>query len=349
MFYSRIMSSLLDLSSSWTARSVVVLAVIGALVINRRPRKSLSVDDKSANPLTPTSSIFGVLLSPVGRGHSSEDTSIPADPKPLQVATEEVGGKETAVVKVKQPYDALLVLDVEGTCMSGTTFDYPNEIIEWPVCLMRWKDKDEEGKASQLEIVAEFRSFVKPTWRPTLSQFCTQLTGITQEQVDTAPTFSEVMKMFSEFLSANGLVHPGTGKRLERFCWCSDGPFDVRDFVVKQCFISKMTMPSWITGDIMDVRKIVSNLSYGRERDRRKTSTFTRRISLNIPAQLKFLGLPPFEGRQHSGIDDTRNIARIISELGRRGVRLEPNYVIHPRRRWQWMGKPGEILEEYIT
>ena len=25
-----------------------------------------------------------------------------------------------------------------------------------------------------------------------------------------------------------------------RFCWCTDGPFDVRDFVVKQCFISNV-------------------------------------------------------------------------------------------------------------
>ncbi len=29
----------------------------------------------------------------------------------------------------KQPYDAFLVLDVEGTCVQGSGFDYPNEII----------------------------------------------------------------------------------------------------------------------------------------------------------------------------------------------------------------------------
>lgn len=48
------------------------------------------------------------------------------------------------------------------------------------MCLLRWKDKSLKGRASQLEIVDEFRSFVKPTWRPQLSQFCTDLTGITQ-------------------------------------------------------------------------------------------------------------------------------------------------------------------------
>ena len=40
--------------------------------------------------------------------------------------------------RVKQPYDAFLVLDVEGTCEDGPkAFDYPNEIIassriHWP-------------------------------------------------------------------------------------------------------------------------------------------------------------------------------------------------------------------------
>lgn len=31
--------------------------------------------------------------------------------------------------KPMQPYDALLILDVEATCFQGTDFDYPNEII----------------------------------------------------------------------------------------------------------------------------------------------------------------------------------------------------------------------------
>lgn len=51
------------------------------------------------------------------------------------------------------------------------------------MCLLRWKDKSLKGKASRLEIVDEFRSHVKPTWRPQLSQFCTDLTGITQVRV----------------------------------------------------------------------------------------------------------------------------------------------------------------------
>lgn len=51
------------------------------------------------------------------------------------------------------------------------------------MCLLRWKDKSLKGRAGRLEVVDEFRSFVKPTWRPQLSQFCTDLTGITQVRV----------------------------------------------------------------------------------------------------------------------------------------------------------------------
>jgi hypothetical protein len=44
---------------------------------------------------------------------------------------------------------------------------------------MMWKDK-EDGRASELVTVDEFRSFVKPIWNPELTEFCTNLTGITQ-------------------------------------------------------------------------------------------------------------------------------------------------------------------------
>lgn len=68
------------------------------------------------------------------------------------------------------------------------------------------------------------------------------------------------METFREFLVRNGLIDAVTGEKLEQFIWyaiftylnwfilyrprCTDGPFDIRDFVVKQCFISKVdTIP----------------------------------------------------------------------------------------------------------
>ena len=97
-----------------------------------------------------------------------------------------------------------------------------------------------------------------------------------QDQVDTAPSFPEVLDEFRKFLEKHELIDPETGRRLTRFCFCSDGPYDIRDFVVKQCFISKagqlyarrrrsltrgrplqIPVPTWLTWDVMDVRRVV--------------------------------------------------------------------------------------------
>ena len=41
-------------------------------------------------------------------------------------------GKDRMARRTKQPYEAFLVLDVEGTCVQGSGFGYPNEIIVRP-------------------------------------------------------------------------------------------------------------------------------------------------------------------------------------------------------------------------
>ncbi|KAF8737707.1 hypothetical protein AX14_012477 [Amanita brunnescens Koide BX004] len=111
-------------------------------------------------------------------------------------------------------------------------------------------------------------------------------------------------------------------------------------------------MPEWLQGDVLDVRMAVTEwLDYRKSKGVSHRNAISHhtwkgiRRSLNIPAQLKALGLPEFEGRQHSGIDDCRNISRVMMELARRGVTLVPNTTIYPDKRWHWMGKQGQILE----
>ncbi|KAF9228000.1 hypothetical protein BS17DRAFT_774617 [Gyrodon lividus] len=349
-------------SSFFITISLLVLLLICSLKFVKRPSKVPTVA-----PAKPTEFLVEEPSSDTLQESSSNDSKMPSmcyqpptrllgQLKPAEIShitkeqAQEISKIEAARDSVKQSYDAFLVLDVEATCLQGTGFEWPNEIIEWPVCLLRWKTKSVKGKASQLEIVDEFRSFVKPTWRPQLSQFCTHLTGITQAQVNHAPAFPKVLKMFARFLSQHGLIDPKNGRPLQRFCWCSDGPFDIRDFVVKQCFISNIPMPSWLKGDVLDVRRVVSvwaatDGAPDSKQIRTGLATSYHYRSLNIPQQLGALALGPFQGRVHSGIDDTRNVARIIIELARRGIRLEPNTPINPNRRWQWMGRPGEVLE----
>lgn len=55
------------------------------------------------------------------------------------------------------------------------------------------------------EVVGEFSSFCRPELNPVLSPFCTALTGITQAQVDAAPTFPEVLVTVEKWLSSLGI------------------------------------------------------------------------------------------------------------------------------------------------
>ncbi|KAL0577247.1 hypothetical protein V5O48_004735 [Marasmius crinis-equi] len=174
------------------------------------------------------------------------------------IAVEDIGpsGKQGYL---KQPFEAFLVLDVEGTCEEGSSFDYPNEIIEMPVALMEWKSRLSGGKSRELVLKAEFHTFVKPSWKPALSTFCKKLTGITQKEIDAAPDFPEALSSLEQFLTDQGLIDPTTGERKMNFCWCTDGPFDIRDFMVKQAFISQVPLPGWIQGQVLDVRQMVAD------------------------------------------------------------------------------------------
>lgn len=80
--------------------------------------------------------------------------------------------------------DYLFVIDFECTCDEYKRLKI-QEIIEFPIIVIDLK---------QMAIVDKFHSFVKPTIYPTLTPFCTQLTGITQEKVDSALELPEVLK-----------------------------------------------------------------------------------------------------------------------------------------------------------
>lgn len=85
------------------------------------------------------------------------------------------------------------VLDFEASCWQSGNRD-KMEIIEFPSVLGRL-----EGQ--QLVKVAEFQQYVHPVIIPELSQFCTELTGIQQSQVDNARTFSDVYIAHHEWIN----------------------------------------------------------------------------------------------------------------------------------------------------
>lgn len=73
------------------------------------------------------------------------------------------------------PFDFICVYDFECQCEDGTNNLKFNEIIEFPVVVVDVKQK---------KVVHEFHTYVKPVVEPKLTAFCTELTGIQQDQVD---------------------------------------------------------------------------------------------------------------------------------------------------------------------
>ena len=54
-----------------------------------------------------------------------------------------------------------------------------------------------------LKIVDEFCEFILPIVHPKIDKFCTKLTSITQEDVDTADNFNVVVNRFEEWMKPN--------------------------------------------------------------------------------------------------------------------------------------------------
>ena len=73
----------------------------------------------------------------------------------------------------------------------------------------------------ELEIVDEFCMFIKPLLHPKIDKFCTKLTSITQDDVEDAPHFDEVIAEFEKWMDVDNT-------RTALFSW---GDFDRRQFV----------------------------------------------------------------------------------------------------------------------
>ncbi len=166
------------------------------------------------------------------------------------------------------------IIDFECTCNGD--FDFPNEIIEFPAIFIN---------PITLKTEYEFHHYVKPTENAFLTQFCTELTGISQSTVDSALTLSEVLELFETFINEKKIL-PVT-----------DGPWDFNKFLVPECKRKNLPIPKWCM-QFMDVRWRFKHI-------------FKLDKWLNLAGMLDQLGLV-FEGREHSGIDDATNIGRIL-------------------------------------
>ncbi|KAI6650293.1 3'-5' exoribonuclease 1-like [Oopsacas minuta] len=194
----------------------------------------------------------------------------------------------TAPPKSQLPY--LLVLDFECTCESPKPLGWQHEVIEFPILLLN---------TQTLKVEKEFHSFCRPILNPKLTKFCVDYTGISQDKVDTAPTFVELLPLVDKWVYENVVA------RKVPFAFATDGPWDFFKFLRPQCEFSHLEYP-WYATKWVNVRKHFSRY-YG--------------LRGGISYMLECLG-QKFIGEPHSGIDDTRNICSIVVQLLEDGASL---------------------------
>ena len=130
-----------------------------------------------------------------------------------------------------QPYDYLVIIDFEATCEEDKNHQDPQEIIEFPAVVLDTRS---------LETIAQFQRYVRPVLRPKLSDFCTKLTGITQEKVEEAEVFEVVLKEFVDWMNSLGLVVGEEGEESvkegerKQYCFVTHGDWDLKEMLPKQ-------------------------------------------------------------------------------------------------------------------
>lgn len=172
-------------------------------------------------------------------------------------------------------------------------------------------DKDYRPKGD------EFGVFVRPTARPILSPFCTRLTGIRQEDVDSAEPFPFVFTRFLDWIGQ------------DPFMMCSWGAYDLTQFRV-DCRRYGIEFPGTLQNHI-NLKKELARVRGLRP--------------MGMKQALRYFGLQ-LEGRHHRALDDARNIAR-MAQLVLPEVVADQVSTNSSRSSVMWRN-PGITVSEFI-
>ncbi|XP_072042872.1 ERI1 exoribonuclease 2-like [Amphiura filiformis] len=189
-----------------------------------------------------------------------------------------------------QIFSYLVVIDFESTCWKDKK-NVGQEIIEFPAVLLN---------TSTGEVESEFHTYVLPEENPILSDFCTEFTGITQAQVESGPPIRVCLSQFSRWLrkleAEKGIAYNTTqddSKKLCTFVTWSD--WDLAICLHYECRRKQLVKPPALTSWI-DLRATYKN--------------YYQRKPQGLHGALQDVGIE-FSGRQHSGLDDSRNTAKL--------------------------------------
>ncbi|KAF1518666.1 ERI1 exoribonuclease 2, partial [Eudyptes sclateri] len=206
--------------------------------------------------------------------------------------------RSSAQAAAGQRFGYLIVVDFEATCWRDAGRRGP-EIIEFPAVLLN---------TSTGEIESEFHTYVQPQEHPILSEFCTELTGITQNQVDEGVPLNICLSQFLKWIqkiqkekkiifSSDIPSHSTSEARPCTFVTWTD--WDLGVCLQYECKRKQLRKPD-ILNSWIDLKATYR--------------AFYNRKPKGLNGALQDLGMA-FAGREHSGLDDSRNTARLAWRL----------------------------------
>ncbi|XP_035745121.1 ERI1 exoribonuclease 2 [Egretta garzetta] len=171
--------------------------------------------------------------------------------------------------------------------------------VEFPAVLLN---------TSTGEIESEFHTYVQPQEHPILSEFCTELTGITQDQVDEGVPLNICLSQFLKWIQkiqrekkitfSSGIPSHSTSEaKLCTFVTWTD--WDLGVCLQYECKRKQLRKPD-ILNSWIDLKATYR--------------AFYNRKPKGLNGALQDLGIA-FVGREHSGLDDSRNTARLAWRL----------------------------------
>ncbi len=184
--------------------------------------------------------------------------------------------------KTQQPFRYYIILDFEATCEENNR-SFFNEIIEFPSVVL---------DSQEMKCISEFRTFVKPQKNPILSDFCTKLTGITQQQVNEGISLKEALQKYDTWLQE-------LFKKDDSWTFVTCGNWDLATILPKNCEAYGISLPNYFAS-FVNIKTTFKN--------------FYHENPMGMANMLRYLKLE-LEGKHHSGIDDCRNIAKIVIKL----------------------------------
>lgn len=178
-------------------------------------------------------------------------------------------------------YDKITVIDIEATCWEDDKVPekQEREIIEIGICKLNMSDGSIEDKRSY---------YVKP-YKSEISEYCTQLTGITAEKLDKEGiSFKEACSRIRNRYNSLVRIYSGYGE------------FD-KEIIQNQCKELGIKFP--FSDTYLDLKMLLSLMS-GRK-------------PIGLVRELDTRNLE-FEGNNHSGADDAYNTAKLLYHVLRK-------------------------------